>query len=375
MARRAGNTRPTPSGSARREATSPPPAPARRGPKVLRYDEVLGQSRATDVLRAAAQSRRVHSTWVFHGPSGVGKFTTAVAFGAVLLGGDETGTAEAARLIRAATHPDFHVITKELSAYSRDPRVREQLQNNIPKAVIEEFLIDPAALAAVGGAGIKVFIVDEAERLDPIAQNSLLKLTEEPPPGTVIIMVTASEDRLLPTIRSRAQRVGFMPLGAEDMERWARSHEAEHGAAIDPHQRAWLIGVSGGSPGAMWLALEEGLTAWRDAIEPLLDVLLEGDFPSALASTMERLVEERAVAAVERDPAASKEAANKFWARRLVAFVGESLRSRIRQSPRLARAAATWIERFDAAQTQIEANVKIGFALEGAVAGAGLDQP
>jgi DNA polymerase-3 subunit delta' len=155
----------------------------------------------------------------------VGKFTTALAFAAVILDPssqpDLSGVIEpdpesaSQQLLAAGTHPDLHIITKELAVVSRVDSVRDSKQRNIAKAVLEEFLLEPAARTGSmnGALASKVFIVDEAELIDGVGQNSLLKTLEEPAPGSVIILVTANEERLLPTIRSRCQRVGFAPLG------------------------------------------------------------------------------------------------------------------------------------------------------------------
>src|SRR5260221_45708 len=64
---------------------SAPAASVRQYPMPIKLSEVLGQERALKVLADAVRSGRVHHAWIFHGPSGVGKFTTALAFAAVIL--------------------------------------------------------------------------------------------------------------------------------------------------------------------------------------------------------------------------------------------------------------------------------------------------
>ena len=71
-----------------------------------------------------------------------------------------------------------------------------------------------------------------------------LKLLEEPPAGTVIILVTTREDRLLPTIRSRCQRVAFAPLDDQAMQSWLASADL----AVDPESRRWIERFAEGSP-------------------------------------------------------------------------------------------------------------------------------
>src|SRR5690606_4650358 len=116
-------------------------------------------------------------------------------------------------------HPDLHVVTKELARYSEDRSTRERKLTQIPVDVLRTELIEPVYRAAQMGHG-KVFIVDEAELLNDAGQNAMLKTLEEPPAGTTIILVTSIQDRLLPTIRSRCQRVAFVPLPDSVVSRW-----------------------------------------------------------------------------------------------------------------------------------------------------------
>lgn len=349
----------------------------------FRLSQVIGQERAIAALRATIHSGRIHHAWVFHGPPGVGKFTAAVAFAAVLLDPtsqpDLSGLIEpqegsdAQRLLHAGTHPDLHIITKELAAVSRDATVRESKQRNIAKAVLEEFLIEPATRtrgsAAEAAAG-KVFIIDEAELIDPVGQNALLKTLEEPPPGSVIILVTSREERLLPTIRSRAQRIAFSPLSTEGMQRWLASSKTDL-AGLDASGRNWLLSFADGSPGAARLALDTGLLAWHVALSPMLAELDRGRFPIDLGTVAAKLADEWAEARISKPESgnASKEAASRAAARQLLRLLAEHyrehLRSVVRESDRtvLERAARS-IELIQGAERQIESNVQLQFVLE-----------
>lgn len=330
-------------------------------------DKVIGQAQAKKNLQTALHSGRVHHAWIFHGPAGVGKFTAAVAFAAALLdpttepdlGGNLAPDPDSSvqKLIRAGTHPDLHVITKELAAISRNDVVRRSKQQGIAKEVVEEFLIEPATksrtLQGASRAG-KVFIVDEAELLGPPAQNALLKTLEEPAPGTVIILVTSAEERLLPTIRSRAQRVPFAPLDEQEMLKWLSRRSGDAGiGAVEPAKRSWLLRFACGSPGAAEVALANDLFAWDQALRPALEQIEQGVYPINASATMDALLKDRAEAAVKGRPEASKDAANKAWARRLLSFVAEDLRSRLRV--RTAKKSAAEVETDVAAQRLLAA--------------------
>jgi DNA polymerase-3 subunit delta' len=305
-------------------------------PAPIGLENLVGHERAIGVLERAVASGQVAHAWIFHGPRGVGKFTAAVSFAALLLdpttGPGLTGhvapdpESEAARLLREGTHPGLLVVRKELARWSREADVRSNKLTTIPVDVVREFFIEPAALAPSmpGGRADKVFIVDEAELLgkgDRSAANAMLKTLEEPRPGTVIVLVTTSEERLLPTIRSRCQRVAFTPLAGASMrawlEGWARG--PEHELADD--EREFLLSFADGAPGRAVTAASEGLFGWHTRLAPMLAMCDAGKHPAELGATMQELAEEWAkghVAAGEKiGENRSKEAAS-AWAASLV---------------------------------------------------------
>lgn len=347
----------------------------------LSLDQILGQERAIASLRAALGSGRLHHAWIFHGPRGVGKFTTAVAFASILL--DPTTTpdlggelrpdpeSETQRLIRAGSHPDLHIVRKELAAVSREQSVRGSKQTVIPKEVVDEFLVEPAqrtrSVNTNSMAG-QVFILDEAELTQDRTQNSLLKVMEEPGAGTVIILVTSQEDRLLPTIRSRSQRIGFPPLPDEAMAEWL-DRNASH---VTGKQREWLLTFAAGSPGEAKLAIEHNLYEWHETLAPMLEAAItagqgRGAFPIELGGVMSDLIDQRAAAAVAGDKRASKDAANKAWSRRMLAFVAEHARTRLHGGSGDADRLETTARIIDAitdAEAQIQSNTNVKLVME-----------
>lgn len=361
-------------------------------PVPIPLSRVLGQGRAVATLQAAIASDRIHHAWIFHGPTGVGKFTTALAFAAMIL--DPTtaptlsGEVEAdpdspvQRLIRAGVHPDLHVVTKELALFSEDASVRSRKLLTIPKEVVEEHVLRPAALAPQMRSGArvtKVFIIDEAELLDrsptnaPV-QNSLLKTLEEPPAGTVIILVTSSEEMLLPTIRSRSQRVGFSPLPPEAMRQWSKAVAPE----IAGEEREWLMECAAGAPGVFEMARTGGLYAWHTTLAPMLAKVDQGKYDLALAPAMAALVEAWAEAWVKAHDNASKESANHAGADWLFRLLADHFRAIMRQAAmsgqasgptaaRMERAAAA-LDVLEEAQRRLGANLSIGLVMEGMVA-------
>lgn len=300
---------------------------------------ILGQEGAIEILQGSLRAGRFPHAWIFHGPAGVGKRTTAEALAAILLDPEAapnlTGLIEAdpkgrtSRLIDAGTHPDVHLVTRRIAEFSSDAEVRRRKQTNIPVGVVREFIVEPASRSGHGSAGArasKVFIVDEAEYLDDPAQNVLLKTLEEPPPGTVILLITAGEDLLLPTIRSRCQRIAFQPLSDEAMEQWMRQRGVSAGAV----ERRWLLRFAHGSPGLAAQALEHGLYDWFAQIESKIRTLEAGGYPADLGSTCAKLVEGFAAAAIKANANASKEAANRTAADYLFIIFAREVQERLR---------------------------------------------
>lgn len=322
-------------------AAAAQPDPETSGPAhpLTLLDDLIGQEPAKRTLLGAMQSGRVHHAWIFSGPVGVGKFSAAIAFAAALLDpttqpdlsgrlAPEAGS-PVQQLVRSGAHPDLHVIRKEFAAVSSEKSVRDGKQITLAKAVIDEFLLGPSRLSRVmQGASMagKVFIVDEAELMNANSQNALLKTLEEPAPGTVLILVSSAEDRLLTTIRSRSQRVAFAPLSDQEMSRWLVANAPD----LAPARRDWLMRFAGGSPGAAKVAIEHDLFAWESEIGPKLRDTISGKFSADLGAKMAALIDDRAAAAVKAAPDSSKDAANKAWARRMLAFVAETARARLR---------------------------------------------
>lgn len=370
-----------------------PPAPVPPGlvppaPKPL--SAILGQTRAISALRAAISARRVHHAWVFQGPPGVGKFTAAIALAAILLDPtsapgltgdlDPEPDSPAQRLLRAGVHPDLHLVTKELAAVSRDAQVRDSKQRTLAKEVLEEFLIEPSTRtgASTEALAAKVFIVDEAELIDPRGQNALLKTLEEPAPGRVIILITSQPERLLPTIRSRCQIATFGPLPSDAMDQWlASSPHAPLAAELDPSTLMALRRFADGSPGLLQLALTTSIRGWPDALREPLTHVNTGRFPVDLGQAMAKLIDEWAAAWVEMPghESASKDAANKAAARHLLRYLLQHARADLLTACARGAAAEPVLRRIDLiaeAQRQIDANLPPAFVLENMLAQSAL---
>jgi DNA polymerase-3 subunit delta' len=167
------------------------------------------------------------------GRSGLGKTAFARAFAQALLcelpqpGGLPCGECLACRWFEQGNHPDFRLVEPEAlaegAAEEGEGRVKAgaapSRQIKIDQVrELQEFL-------AVGThrGGARVILVRPAEAMNAATANALLKSLEEPPPRTVFLLVSSTPDRLLPTVRSRCQRISISPAAAEDAVPWLKS--------------------------------------------------------------------------------------------------------------------------------------------------------
>ncbi|HZS40367.1 MAG TPA: DNA polymerase III subunit delta' [Polyangia bacterium] len=190
---------------------------------------IVGQPRAVETLRAAVAAGKVHHGYLFDGPEGVGKATTARALAMALNcetpGGSGCGRCDSCHKIAGGQHPDFLVF--DMTNKGLTERVRD--------------LIGQLGFRPHEGRA-RVVVFDPAHELaaqQAQAANVLLKTLEEPPPQTHFVLVTAEAKRLPVTVRSRCQRLRFQPLEDATIERWlVGEHGATPGAAREASARA-----------------------------------------------------------------------------------------------------------------------------------------
>lgn len=177
--------------------------------------EVIGQPKAVGLLRHSLDSGRLAHAYLFVGPAHVGKTALATNLAQALnCEHDERpcGQCVSCHRIAAGTHADVQIIRRSPQASPGEPGPKKE----IAIGQIRE-LQQAAALQPYEGRH-RVFIIDGAEHLNEESANSLLKTLEEPPTGVVIVLLTANEARLLPTIVSRCQRVELSPIPPQAIE-------------------------------------------------------------------------------------------------------------------------------------------------------------
>ncbi len=166
------------------------------------FEGIRGQDGAVALLRRALATGHVAHAYAFVGPAGSGRKTTALAFARALVA--PAGGRAADRVARGV-HPDVHLIAPT----PPEDRPKGPLALRIENVRELERL---AALTPVE-APVKMFIVDEAERMTAAAPQAFLKTLEEPPARTVIVLILSQLRALPATVLSRCQIVRFRPAG------------------------------------------------------------------------------------------------------------------------------------------------------------------
>jgi len=306
---------------------------------------IHGHQTAIQRLQRTINSGRMHHAWIISGPRGVGKRLLAEETARVLLdpdaSADELGSIDhqqshVSKLMESGTHPDLHVIHRRLAATSSVSTLRDRKQMNIPVDLLRETVIGgrtsdgkiheaAAYRTATLGCG-KIFIIDEAERLDLPGQNLLLKTLEEPPSSTWFFLLTNNPDGLLPTISSRCQHLNLSPLDQSEMLGWIESQEIE----CDPEDLDVVIQFANGSPGMFDLALKRSLVGWIHSMDEIAKSLGSGSWNADMSARMHECIELWANQVLEDNSLASKSSANQEGADMVIRMLSDSVRHCLR---------------------------------------------
>lgn len=211
---------------------------------------VVGHQRARTVLDDTLATDRLPGGILLHGPRGIGKATLAFDMARRIFArtGDESPEHVAAQ-VAAGAYPNLRVLRKA---------PRETGKGFYTQIRVEDVrgLIGESRLTR-GRAGFRIVIVDAIDDCNPSSANALLKILEEPPVETLFLLISHRPGGLLPTIRSRTQRVALRPLSDADVRQVVGDV-----TGIDP-----AIALAGGRPRRAYEALalgeNEGLAGLR----------------------------------------------------------------------------------------------------------------
>ncbi|MEX0792417.1 MAG: DNA polymerase III subunit delta' [Pirellulaceae bacterium] len=241
----------------------------------MSWDEIKGHDEVVEDFRRAINRNRLASSFLLVGPASIGKRMFALQLAQTLLCGkvDITemapcGICEDCQQVKAQTHPDLLVVQRPKDR----TRIPIELLIGEGKNRMREGLCHDISLRPYRGRR-KVAIIDDADYLNQEGANCLLKTLEEPPSDSVIILISESQQRQLPTIRSRCQIIRFAPLPESIVAELLLAQ----GVTEDP-QTAHAIAARGkGSLRQATQLADEGLEDFR---EVLLKTLAKADFGS-----------------------------------------------------------------------------------------------
>ncbi len=337
----------------------------------MAWQGIEGHDNVVQRFRQALDRGRLAGTFLFVGPSGVGKRSFALKLARSLLCKDETtkgldpcGQCESCKLFAAADeaartateseksnefispHPDLYFVCKppeksdlplELLIGGKERRGREGLCYDISRTPY------------LGHR--KVAVIDDADFLNVQGANALLKTLEEPPPDSVLILIATSATNLLPTIRSRCQTIRFLPLSPRTMA----SILLERQLVSSLEQGLRLAKRTDGSLDQVAVLLDEELEQSREVIRKVLsrpDIDVAG-FSKDILGMVEKAGKD----------APPRRRRLRFLLGMAIEFFREQLRKMDSQDNAL-RSVMPSLERTLEALQQLEANANLNFLVE-----------
>jgi DNA polymerase III subunit delta' len=207
---------------------------------------LIGHDAALQALQRALTSERPPHAWLFTGPEGIGKLTAALEFAAALnctSSPKPCGECHNCRATLSRNHPDVEVVAP--GGICDEPEHRDHSDSRDLRICQIRRLEKVLSLSAYSG-GRRVAIVDSADTLHVEAANAFLKTLEEPPAGSVIILLAEREERLPDTVLSRCQKLAFRPVNREAIldtliERGAEPDEAVAITAASRGKIGWAL--------------------------------------------------------------------------------------------------------------------------------------
>jgi DNA polymerase-3 subunit delta' len=234
------------------------------------FSDILGNEQIIRHLQNAIRMDKVSHAYILNAPDASGKMMIAEAFAAALQcekkGIEPCGTCHSCKQAISRNQPDIIYVQHEKPNTIGVDDIRQQVNQDIR--------VKPYA------SPYKVYIVDEAEKMNVQAQNALLKTIEEPPAYGVILLLTTNADSFLPTILSRCIRLNLMPVPGDQLKAYLMEH-----CDVSEEQADLCVAFSQGAVGkAMALAGSEHFNEIRESAVQLLKRIKDIDLTEMIAA-------------------------------------------------------------------------------------------
>ena len=174
------------------------------------FENIIGNDEIKEELKKTINTKKIANSYIFSGIEGIGKRQFAREFAKNIMclqGGDCKDTCESCKKFEEKSNPNYEEINS--NEYKKDIITIDQIREKIVNKAYEKPII----------SNKKVYVINDADKMNEPAQNALLKTLEEPPQYVVIILIVSNDNAILPTIKSRCVIVKFNSLTNDEIKK------------------------------------------------------------------------------------------------------------------------------------------------------------
>lgn len=174
------------------------------------FENIIGNDEIKEELKKTINTKKIANSYIFSGIEGIGKRQLAREFAKNIMclqGGDCKDTCESCKKFEEKSNPNYEEINS--NEYKKDIITIDQIREKIVNKAYEKPII----------SNKKVYVINDADKMNEPAQNALLKTLEEPPQYVVIILIVSNDNAILPTIKSRCVIVKFNSLTNDEIKK------------------------------------------------------------------------------------------------------------------------------------------------------------